>query len=231
LVSGDSDFLPAVRMVADYGMEVAIFRQVGDLDSGKNGDHPKIHSHVVAEDDLKRSMLPDPIPLEDGTAITWSEYLELKIESEAISPEVDQDCFAQCQAEAAESEDSETKVGCVIRHPRHGIVVRGHNSLPRGVQGIPPERLSRPEKYSWIEHAERSALYEAARNGRSVRGCTMYVDLMPCADCARGIIQSGIKEVVVSQDRMQVYSNSAYREQHAVAEVLLKEAGVRLRMA
>jgi deoxycytidylate deaminase len=59
----------------------------------------------------------------------------------------------------------------------------------------------------------------------------MYVDLMPCADCARGIIQSGIKEVVVSQDRMQVYSNSAYREQHAIAEAMLTEARVRLRLA
>jgi deoxycytidylate deaminase len=59
----------------------------------------------------------------------------------------------------------------------------------------------------------------------------MYVELMPCADCARGIIQSGIKEVVVSQDRMRDYSSSVYREQHAIAEVLFKEAGVHLRMA
>jgi len=54
---------------------------------------------------------------------------------------------------------------------------------------------------------------------------------MPCADCARGIIQAGIKEVVVSRDRMQAYSNSAYREQHIIAEALFREAGVKLRMA
>jgi len=59
----------------------------------------------------------------------------------------------------------------------------------------------------------------------------MYVELMPCADCARGIIQSGIKEVVVSKDKMQAYSNSVYREQHVIAEALFKEAEVRLRMA
>jgi deoxycytidylate deaminase len=59
----------------------------------------------------------------------------------------------------------------------------------------------------------------------------MYVDLMRCADCARGIIQSGIKEVVVSQDRMQAYSNSVYRERHFVAEALCTEARVKLRMA
>jgi dCMP deaminase len=231
LVSGDSDFLPAAQMVGNYGMEVAIFRQVGDHDGGKNRAHPKIHSHEIAEEDLKRSMLPDHIPREDGTAITWSEYMELKIASEVVSPEVDRECLAQCQAEAANSDDNETRVGCVIRHSRRGIIVRGHNSLPRGVQAFPPERLSRPGKYAWIEHAERNALYRAARNGIPLRGCTMYVEVMPCVDCARGIIQSDIKEVVVSQDRMQAYSNSAYREQHIIAEVLFTEAGVSLRMA
>ena len=58
----------------------------------------------------------------------------------------------------------------------------------------------------------------------------MYVELMPCVDCARGIIQSDIKEVVVSRDRMRDYSNSVYREQHIVAEALLREAGVSVRM-
>jgi dCMP deaminase len=231
LVSGDSDFLPAVQMVGNYGMEVAVFRQVGDRDGGRNLAHPKIHPHVIAEEDLERSMLPDHIPREDGTAITWTQYMDLKIASEAVSLEVDHECFAQCQTEAAESDDNETKVGCVVRHPRRGIVVRGHNSIPRGVKAFPPERLLRPEKYVWIEHAERNALYRAARNGIPLRGCTMYVELMPCVDCARGIIQSDIKQVVVSRDRMRDYSNSVYREQHAIAEVLFKEAGVHLRMA
>jgi hypothetical protein len=94
-LSGDSDFLPAVQMVGNYGMEVAIFRQVGDHDSGKNGSDPKIQSHVIAEEDLKRSMLPDRIPLGDGTAITWSEYMELKIASEMVSSEHDRACLAE----------------------------------------------------------------------------------------------------------------------------------------
>ncbi len=231
LVSSDSDFLPAVRMVGDYGMDVAIFRQVGDHDGSKNRAHPKLHQHEIAEEDLKCSMLPDRIPREDGPPITWTEYMELKKASEAVSPAVDNECFAQCQTEALESDDHETKVGCVVRHPRRGIVVRGHNTLPRGVKAFPAERLLRPEKYTWIEHAERNALYRAARNGIPLRGCTMYVELMPCVDCARGIIQSDIKQVVVSRDRMRDYSNLIYREQHAISEVLFKEAGVQLRMA
>ena len=176
-------------------------------------------------------MLSDPILREDSTAITWSEYLEMKIASEAVAPlQLDREFWDQCQAEAANSDDNETKLGCVVRNPKGDIIARGHNALPFGVHRTPPERLARPGKYAWIEHAERNAIYSAARSGTSLRRCTMYVELMPCADCARGIIQSGIKEVVVSQDRMQAYSNSAYREQHIIAETLFKEAGIRVRM-
>ena len=59
----------------------------------------------------------------------------------------------------------------------------------------------------------------------------MYVALMPCVDCARGIIQAGLWEVVVSKERMQAYSSPTYREQHLIAASLLKEAGVVLRTA
>jgi deoxycytidylate deaminase len=59
----------------------------------------------------------------------------------------------------------------------------------------------------------------------------MYVDLTPCVDCARGIIQAGLREVVVSKERMQAYSSPTYREQHLIAAALLKEAGVVLRTA
>lgn len=45
----------------------------------------------------------------------------------------------------------------------------------------------------------------------------MYVDLTPCVDCARGIIQAGLWEVVVSKKRMQAYSSPTYREQHLIA--------------
>jgi deoxycytidylate deaminase len=59
----------------------------------------------------------------------------------------------------------------------------------------------------------------------------MYVDLMPCADCARGVIQAGITEVVVSHDRMRAYAGSFYAESQKIAEVLLEEAGVLVRRA
>lgn len=59
-------------------------------------------------------------------------------------------------------------------------------------------RHERPAKYKWTEHAERNAIYNAARIGISLNGCRLYLNFepIPCSDCARGIIQSGIVSVI-----------------------------------
>jgi dCMP deaminase len=230
IISGDSDFLPAAKMVAHYGRPVAVFRPIGNEDR-RSPSYQNICWHDVTRENLHASQLPEEIAGPDGARYTWSRYLELKEASSNSSTAQDRDYLAKCQAEAAKSLDRDTQVGCIIVGPRREIRARGHNTLPRGVRGAPADRLVRPAKYTWIEHAERNAIYDAAKNGIPLRGCTMYVNLMPCADCARGIIQSGIQEVVVSRERMQSYSNSAYREQHIVAEELLGEGGVKLRIA
>jgi len=112
--------------------------------------------------------------------------------------------FDICKAVAAKSKDVSTHVGCVIVGPNHEIRSTGFNGFPMGVYDGPPElnafgpdRNDRPEKYVWTEHSERNAIYLAARNGTALEGCTIYLTWMPCADCARAIIQSGIKHVKV----------------------------------
>ena len=57
------------------------------------------------------------------------------------------------------------------------------------------ERWERPGKYDWVEHAERNAIYNAARMGIPLKGCSAFITLAPCAACARALIQSGIVEV------------------------------------
>lgn len=64
-----------------------------------------------------------------------------------------------------------------------------------------------------------------------LEGCTTYVDLMPCVDCARGIVQAGITEVVISHERMRTYSRSYYAESQSIAEQMLAESGVKVRWA
>jgi len=97
---------------------------------------------------------------------------------------------------AAKSKDTSRKIGCIIVGPDKEIRSTGFNGLPRGCNDTLPERYERPEKYFWFEHAERNAIYNAARHGASLEGCTAYVNMPPCMDCARGIVQSGISMVV-----------------------------------
>jgi dCMP deaminase len=134
-----------------------------------------------------------------------------------------------CRYVAARSKDPNTQIGCVIVGPAHEIRSTGYNSFPRGIRDTVPERLERPVKYLWMEHAERNAIYNAARAGTSTEGCTIYVEIMPCMDCARAIVQAGITEVVISQNRMRQYSSDYYDEHFKNVEILFAEAGVRIR--
>jgi dCMP deaminase len=134
-----------------------------------------------------------------------------------------------CKVVATRSKDPHTQVGCIIAGPAHEIRSTGYNSLPRGIRDDVAERLERPAKYLWMEHAERNAIYNAARCGTSLEGCTIYIELMPCMDCARAIVQAGIREVVVSSDRMSQYSSEYYDEHFRMVEVLFQEAVITLR--
>lgn len=134
-----------------------------------------------------------------------------------------------CKTVAARSKDPNTQVGCVIAGPAHEIRSTGYNSLPRGIRDDAPERLERPAKYLWMEHAERNAIYNAARCGTPLEGCTLYVEIMPCMDCARALVQAGIREVVISSGRMAEYSSEYYNEQFGQVEVLFQEAGIKVR--
>jgi dCMP deaminase len=134
-----------------------------------------------------------------------------------------------CKVVAARSKDPHTQIGCVIAGPAHEIRSTGYNSLPRGIRDDVPERLERPTKYLWMEHAERNAIYNAARCGTPLEGCTLYVEIMPCMDCARAIVQAGIREVIISGARMSQYTSDYYDEHFRNVEVLFKEAGVKVR--
>jgi len=94
------------------------------------------------------------------------------------------------------SKDVNTQIGAVIVGKDKEIVSTGYNSFPRGINDNISSRQERPEKYFWFEHGERNAIYNAARIGVSTKGTTMYLSCgVPCADCARGIINAGIVRI------------------------------------
>jgi dCMP deaminase len=121
------------------------------------------------------------------------------------------------------SKDRSTKVGAVIVGPSNEVRSIGYNGFPRGVDDDVPARHERPEKYLWIEHAERNAIYNAARAGISVAGCKMYLPWFPCMDCARAIVQSGIEMLVAIQPDV---NDPKWGGDFRRAIDLLKEAGI-----
>jgi dCMP deaminase len=97
---------------------------------------------------------------------------------------------------ASKSKDPKTKIGAIIVKDKR-IISTGFNGIPIGVEDKNEVRSERPEKYKWYEHGERNAIYAAARYGINTDGAILYTNALPCADCARGIIQSGIKDVYI----------------------------------
>jgi len=126
---------------------------------------------------------------------------------------------------ATNSKDKRTKYGAVIVGPNGEIRSTGHNGFPRGCDDDCEYRHRRPEKYFWIEHAERNAIYNAARVGTPLDGCTLYVQGCPCADCARAIIQSGIVRVVVHKD-WEDETSSKWQEHSDRSKIMFREVGV-----
>jgi dCMP deaminase len=101
------------------------------------------------------------------------------------------------QAIAKLSKDPSTKVGCLIVGPDGEAGPWGFNGAPRGSAADEDERFAvREEKLHWAEHAERNAIYAAARQGYPTKGCTIIVTHFPCMECARAIVQAGIVKVI-----------------------------------
>ena len=129
---------------------------------------------------------------------------------------------------AMKSKDENTHVGAVVVNPNNEIITMGYNGLVRGINDDVPERQEKPEKYFWFEHAERNAIYNAARIGALLVGCKMYTNGIPCVYCARGVIQSGIMEVIVDRE-WDSGNEGKCKERADRGRSMLEEAGVKIR--
>jgi dCMP deaminase len=138
---------------------------------------------------------------------------------EILEPQ-DENYMLEALIIALDSPDPSTQNGAVLT--RDGIVSTGCNRFPNKVQYL-PERWERPAKYSYIEHAERNSIFDAARSGTSTLGTTMFCPWFACADCARAIIQAGIVRVVGLTAKT---SHERWNEQIQVGDTMMSEAGV-----
>ncbi|MGL5088803.1 MAG: deoxycytidylate deaminase [Cetobacterium sp.] len=125
---------------------------------------------------------------------------------------------------AKRSKDPGTQVGACIVTPDKRIVGVGYNGLPAGCSDddFPWNRDGDflNSKYAYVCHAELNAILNSTKN---LRGCTIYVDLFPCNECAKSIIQSGISEIVYLSDK---YENT---DSNVVSKKLLMAAKINIR--
>lgn len=128
---------------------------------------------------------------------------------------------------AGRSKDPNTQVGAVIVSENNRVLSTGYNGTPNGFNDddFPWGREGTPleTKYMYVCHAEANAIDNFRGYKKDFENARIYVDLFPCNECAKKIIQSGIKEVIYLSDK---YANS---DSTKVSKLLFDKCGVKYR--
>lgn len=125
------------------------------------------------------------------------------------------------------SKDPSTKTGSVIVTLDGDPISWGFNGIPPEVDDSCCDRLERPLKYKYFEHAERNAIYGATKS--DLRDCVLFCTHYPCHDCARAIIRKKIKTVVIDKKHGkngETGFNSRWDDSFTDSEIMFKEANV-----
>ena len=120
------------------------------------------------------------------------------------------------------SKDPSTKCGCVLVKDRR-IISSGYNGFPANISDSFERYNNREFKLAAVVHAEKNALFNAAKNGSTTEGCTAYVTWPPCTQCASALIQAGITLIVCPNPNK---APERWRENFFLAHDLLFEAGI-----
>jgi dCMP deaminase len=123
------------------------------------------------------------------------------------------------------SKDPSTQVGAVTVGAKKEVLSQGFNGFPRGIKDTDERYNHRETKYKFVVHAEMNAIYNATYSGTSLDGATLYIYGLPiCSECAKGIIQVGIKKVVIEKSKELDNWNESLR----LSQEMFSEAGVEL---
>ena len=102
----------------------------------------------------------------------------------------------QAQLVSTWSKDPSTRVGCIIVSPERFVLSEGYNGFPHGIADTYERLHDRALKYPRVVHAETNAIVNAGRNGAKINGGILFVTAPPCPNCAKMIVQAGIREVL-----------------------------------
>jgi len=120
------------------------------------------------------------------------------------------------------SKDPSTKCGCVLVKDRR-ILSTGYNGLPSNLSDSLTRYQDREFKLATIIHAEKNAIFNAAKNGSTTEGSTAYITWPPCSQCASALIQAGVSKVICPNPNL---SPERWKANFLIANELLYEAGV-----
>jgi dCMP deaminase len=122
------------------------------------------------------------------------------------------------------SKDPSTQCGALLIGDSGQVLSQGYNGFPRGMDDDPKLYNKRDIKYTRIVHAEMNAIYNASRSGISLKGSTAYVHGLPCChECAKALIQVGVKRVVMGKA-----NNIRWNDSCGDAMDFFKETGVEI---
>ncbi len=137
----------------------------------------------------------------------------------------DERYLALAREVATWSKDPSTQVGAVTVGGKKEVLSQGFNGFPRGIDDSEARYNDRQTKYKFVVHAEMNAIYNATYSGTSLDGATLYVYGLPiCSECAKGIIQVGIKKVVIEKSK----ELDNWNESLELSRAMFTEAGVEL---
>jgi len=126
------------------------------------------------------------------------------------------------------SKDPSKQVGAIAIGEKGQVLSQGYNGFPRGVKDSKERYNHKETKYRYVVHAEQNCIYNATYNGVSLKGASMYVYGLPvCNECAKAMIQVGIKRIVMPFDGEipEIWQESCEK-----AKALCEEAGVQYSM-
>lgn len=122
------------------------------------------------------------------------------------------------------SKDPSTQCGAVFIGKLGQVLAQGYNGFPRGMDDNSSLYLDRETKYDRIVHAEMNGIYNASRSGISLEDSTVYVHGLPCChECAKALIQVGVKEVVTHKS-----TNSRWGDSCTKGMQYFQETGVKV---
>ncbi|HXW20403.1 MAG TPA: deaminase [Roseiarcus sp.] len=117
------------------------------------------------------------------------------------------------------------KVGAVLVS-HDGVEIAACNDFPPGVRDL-EERHAGDGRFVWMEHAERRAIFAAARRGIATAGARMTSTFFPCIDCARAIVEAGVTRLDAPPP---AFDDPVWGSSFERSEVILQEGGVEIRV-